>query len=399
MKILFASANYGGRIVGGAQLSIQLVAEQLIAEGHEVGVLFVDPNGAAYEVAENGVHLFRVHPNNIHWHLDSRKTKLRRAAWHIIDRFGGAMRNDCRSVIEKFRPDVLHSNVLGGLSTAVWLAARDRGVPIVHTVHDYYLICANSGMRSSRGNCDRQCRACRVISSKNRLESRYVDAVVYVSKHMQRAHEAAGLFREGVVVEEIIGSFRRASPPRRPERSGTLRIGFLGRVAPDKGVDRLIREINRVNSVSATLVVGGLGDPDYIRRLQSLASPGRAEFLGRVSPDEFFDSIDVLVVPSLWNEPAARVVYEAGLSSVPVVVSKRGGLPQLVSDGLRGWLYEPDVEGDLASTIDELANDWDHALLKADRWKQIEHEFSPEFITAKTLAVYQRVIAEVGTPT
>jgi glycosyltransferase involved in cell wall biosynthesis len=392
MRILFASANFAERIVGGAQLSIKFVAEELLKAGHEVGVVFIDPNSCGRTDLENGLTVFCVPPKNVHWHLSSRKGTARRAIWHFIDRFGDTLDAEFNRILQEYRPEVIHTNVLGGLTTAMWRVAYRHKIPVVHTVHDYYLVCKNSGMRTQTGNCESQCRGCKVISRNSRHDTKYVTAVAYVSKHMRLVHESAGIFiSANHITEEIIGAFKRSHSPTRPERGTILKIGFLGRVAPDKGLDRLISEVGAAKS-QIRLLVGGEGEAGYIEMLRRLAKPGTVEFLGRVAPDTFLDSIDVLVVPSLWNEPAARVVYEAGLSNLPVVVTKRGGLPQLVEYGTRGWIYDPDLKGDLPRVINEMDLNWTLVQEKVFNWGTVAHEFSPEYVAKKTVDLYQRTI-------
>src|SRR5688572_29276170 len=107
MRVLFASANYGEQIVGGAQLSVRLVAEQLVRMGHEVAVVCVDPTQAAREKSATGVEIFRVHPRNIYWHRATRPGAVKRLAWHATDRFGSMLGPSFRSVLQTFRPDVV----------------------------------------------------------------------------------------------------------------------------------------------------------------------------------------------------------------------------------------------------------------------------------------------------
>jgi glycosyltransferase involved in cell wall biosynthesis len=82
----------------------------------------------------------------------------------------------------------------------------------------------------------------------------------------------------------------------------------------------------------------------------------RVRFLGHVKPQEFFSEIDVLVVPSLWNEPMGRVVVEAYGMGVPVLGARRGGIPELIDDGVTGLLFEPEV-ADVVRVLTRIADD------------------------------------------
>jgi glycosyltransferase involved in cell wall biosynthesis len=70
-----------------------------------------------------------------------------------------------------------------------------------------------------------------------------------------------------------------------------------------------------------------------------------------MSPAAFYDSVDVTVVPSLWHEPLARVIFESFAHGVPVLASSRGGSPELVVPGRTGWLFDPSEEGALQRAL------------------------------------------------
>jgi glycosyltransferase involved in cell wall biosynthesis len=65
-----------------------------------------------------------------------------------------------------------------------------------------------------------------------------------------------------------------------------------------------------------------------------------------------YRSIDLLVVPSLWEEPLATTVLEAYMHGIPVIVSRRGGLPEMVDEGRTGFVYEPLEAGGLRQAVD-----------------------------------------------
>jgi glycosyltransferase involved in cell wall biosynthesis len=393
MRVLFASANFGEQVVGGAQLSVRLVAEQLVAQGHEVAVVFVDPTGERTARTASGIHTFKVPAHNVYWHRAPRPGFARRLVWHGVDRFADRLLEPLGEVLDAFRPDVLHSNVLSGLTVGVWKAAERRAIPIVHTVHDYYLLCVNSGMRKDGMNCARPCTSCRGFSLPSQHAARLVSGVIYVSEHMKAVHERERVFAHDAFVTEIIGSYERKTPIARAPYRGPLRLGYLGRLAPDKGLDDLLAELRTLDATDYSLSIAGAGAPAYEAALRRAAQGMPVTFLGRVEPDAFFDAIDVLIVPSLWNEPAGRVVFESGLSQVPVVVAARGGLPQMVGYGERGWTYEPGRRGELARIVAQLAREPAASAQKVERWAALAHEFTPAHVAQQTLCAYEHARA------
>ncbi|WP_028311764.1 glycosyltransferase [Derxia gummosa] len=397
MRILFVSANYGGNVVGGAQVSIRLVAEEMVKLGHDVAVASIDdgkPDLPDWQMP--GLRRFRFDVENLYWRPARRPGALRRLAWHLIDRSPGHHSRSLGRIMDDFMPDVVHTNVLGGVGSGPWRAARRRGIPIVHSVHDYYVMCLTSGMRRG-GNCARPCKSCDVLSSVTAGDSALVDGVIYVSQHMRDTHRAARRFA-GARHETILHGPQATSPvfPARPPlRHGTpVRFGYLGRIAPDKGIDRLLNEFRRLPDCQTwTLKVAGNGSAPYTETLRARSAGLPVEFVGVVEARRFFQSIDVLVVPSLWNEPAARVVYEAGLAGVAPIVSRRGGLPELVAQGSRGWVYEPDEAGALAALLEGCINAPATIAARANAWESVTSTFAIADVTARTLDFYRQVIA------
>jgi glycosyltransferase involved in cell wall biosynthesis len=100
------------------------------------------------------------------------------------------------------------------------------------------------------------------------------------------------------------------------------------------------------------LLIAGKGPNAFVQELRSrYLENRRIRFLGHVRPGTFLNSIDLLAVPSLWNDPCPLVVAEAILTGVPVIASRRGGIPELIREGVDGWLFEPTVAGEFAAAV------------------------------------------------
>jgi glycosyltransferase involved in cell wall biosynthesis len=153
-----------------------------------------------------------------------------------------------------------------------------------------------------------------------------------------------------------------------PDRSESdvLRIGFVGRLVPEKGIDTAIEALARLPRGLAQLTV--IGDGPQAAELRELAvSLGvSGEILWRGAlpqPDvaEAYRQLDVIVVPSRatsrWREQFGRVVVEAAASEVPVIVSRSGELPFLVGDLGAGWIVEENSSVAMAEVLARLHDD------------------------------------------
>lgn len=184
------------------------------------------------------------------------------------------------------------------------------------------------------------------------------DRIVHFHQRPSRAQQAAAVIaRAGTLVTIVPSeSMREVFPgatvlpnwsaqvvlesPRR-DAGVPLVLGFLGRFSVDKGVP-VLAEAMRIleDRHPGEFRLRMAGEPRFVAAdaqdavEAALAKvDGLVEFAGWVARDEFLASIDLLVVPSVWQEPFGLVVTEAMSARVPVIVSDAGALPALVSDG------------------------------------------------------------------
>lgn len=163
-------------------------------------------------------------------------------------------------------------------------------------------------------------------------------------------------------------------------RTDGLRIGFLGRVSCDKGVDVLARAFKLIleRYPGAELVIAGDGRfvSDQQQRvvaeaLDALPSPPTR--LGWVPPAVLLANCDIVVVPSTWAEPFGLVAIEAMSAGVPVLVSSAGALPELVGEGYP-WIFAATNHEDLAAKISEMVADRERTVEVAaqakERWRK-----------------------------
>ena len=224
-----------------------------------------------------------------------------------------------------------------------------------------------------------------------------------VGRHLSRAdlvvgcsNFVAGHVRERFphLAERVVAIPNATAIPDQHQHQTSYReeteILFAGRLSPDKGVHVLIDAFNRVHAeypgtrltlvgptaVSPWSFIDPKGeDPlfselrrfyhgqDYSAYLRTLPSPDAAKhvrFVGAVPhPDmgRFYDDSDILVLPSIWNEPFGLPVIEAMARSIPVVTTTRGAFPEIVEHGTSGLMVEPGDSDALATALGALIAD------------------------------------------
>jgi glycosyltransferase involved in cell wall biosynthesis len=393
VKVVLLNTQYAPNVLGGAERVVQTLAETLLSRGHEPVVVCTGATRGVSRECVAGVPVYYVGLRNIYQLLpiESRRS-LAKPLWHAMDTANIAMTRALGRILDDERPTVIHTHNLTGFSALAWSAAHDRRIPIVHTLHDYYLLCPRSTMFANGVNCERRHAACAIYSwPRIKLSSR-VRAVVGVSRFVLDRHLAHGAFphAESFVIGNPCALDATETQARDPA-ADRLRIGYLGRLESAKGVEQLLVAAQELASGAWELHVGGTGTRDAEDGLRARFADRRIVFHGFVDRDEFLRHIDLLVVPSLSNETFGLVAIEAFAAGVPVVASRRGGLGEVVDDGVTGALFEPNCAGELRAILQAFVAEPSRVCRMRGRCLERARDFESDAISAQYESVYERV--------
>jgi glycosyltransferase involved in cell wall biosynthesis len=169
-------------------------------------------------------------------------------------------------------------------------------------------------------------------------------------------------------------------------------LAFLGRVSPEKGLDQAIEIARRVGMRLKIAAKVDRADRDYYTQvIQPLlrAAGHTAEFIGEVGgheKDEFLGNAHALLFPINWPEPFGLVMIEALACGTPVVAYRRGSVPEIVEDGVSGFIVE-DVEGAVRAVqrVSELRRSACRSVF--------EERFSVARMARDYLRVYRHLVA------
>jgi glycosyltransferase involved in cell wall biosynthesis len=394
MRIAVASQFYTPVRFGGAEVSTQYLCEALTRRGHEVHVITTRLPGLTNGDVINGVRVSRADWGNVYaWDGGARPAPLR-LIWHGVDTWNPKARSIAFAWLENCRPDVFHTNTLAGISCSIWGSAKSLGIPIVHTLRDYYLMCPKSSMFKGGLNCPEQCYPCAGLSFPKRLASNHVGAVVGNSAFILNRHCEAGYFRKAVtrrVIHNISGFHLDGHENHPAFPAKPLRVGFLGRLDRSKGLETLLKAAEKISEAKIAVKIGGEGDPTYEKWLREHFTRPNVQFLGRVSAQDFLRAVDLLVVPSLWHDPLPRVIFEAYAAGVPVICSDRGGSKEIVADAASGFLFNGGDADELSALLMRIADE--KGLLSKLRSGAAERasSFTADVITSAYESVYAQV--------
>jgi glycosyltransferase involved in cell wall biosynthesis len=357
MRILLANTGHPATIKGGAEAAVLDLAHALAGRGHEVALVVHHAGREQEESEDRGVRVYAMPNRNLYFGFDGgRRPAPLRLAWHALDSANPFMAKAFGRILDREKPDVLNTHVLVGLSQLVWREAARRKIPIVHYLHEYGTMCPRGSAFRDGRLCGSPCTSCGLITRPRKRLSGLVDAVVGVSRFTLQRHLEWGFFpraRTDVIPNIFNGlSFRGlGSAPR-----GPLRLGYFGRLIPDKGAHLLLEALRRLPQDGWTLDLAGTGDEAYVAQIRAAAGPN-VRFLGWTPAAEFFPQIDILVLPSIWPDPQPRVTFEAFSYGVPVIGSRAGGIPEEIDEGATGWLFEAGSAEDLSRVLAQRLSD------------------------------------------
>jgi glycosyltransferase involved in cell wall biosynthesis len=378
MKILVLSDFYPPYYIGGYELQCENQVEELRRRGHEVIVL--TSRWQVEEGTTDARDVFRL--------LDYRHYGPKGAAVSLLEGFRGPLRLGRRveqltwsvsarrnrriahDQIGRVKPDVvfvwnLHSVDLGPL-----VAAQQAGVPVVVNLYDYWLADLKQMLDLEPNPVKRWYQ--RLIKGVDFSQLEFKHLLV-CSRALSETYQELGF--DGGVIEVIplglpdnliLGE--DAVSTSAPEGSDRIRLIFVGRLDPRKGVEVGVEGLallaRHKGAGSVYLDIVGTGSAEYEAELRRLVADHQLEdqvtFAGRMDREEVlarYASYDALLFPSLWVEPFGLTVIEAMARGLPVIAADHGGPAEIITDGEDGLLVPPGDASALAAAVQKLADD------------------------------------------
>ena len=220
-------------------------------------------------------------------------------------------------------------------------------------------------------------RSCRSAAAR-------ADVAAFVSRDLAARYgggrEDLLVANESQVSEDLV----LAAPP--PPQGGPFRVAYVGRLAPEKCVDDLLHAVARVPGAALTIVGDGPRRPDLAALARALGLEERLEWRGYVPWGPALFAIlrrcSALVLPSA-TEGLGLVIVEAMSQGVPVVGTRVGGIPELVEDGVSGFLVDVHRPDQLAAALARLQADpalrlrMAEAALRTARRNTLERQTAP----------------------
>ena len=323
--------------------------------------------------------------------------------------------------VARFRPDVVHChNIYHQLSPSILRPIRRAGVRCVMTLHDYKLACPsyqlldhgtlcqrcvsgsalNAALRRCKGGSLGASSLLALESSIHRLTGAYdpVDVFISPSRFLAEVMRRNGIEPERLVV---LNHFVEPAADRPAEASAVAasqtgaRNGFVfaGRLSPEKGVDTAIRAVAMLSDDVHLHVAGDGPARGELEAVAAQLAPGRVTFHGRLDKQALGSLVarsTATVVPSRWHENQPMTILESYAAEVPVVATDLGGMPELVRDGVDGFVVPHDDPSALAAALGHLQGSPKLALqMGVSGRARLQKEFDPTLHLRRLDAIYR----------
>ncbi len=357
LHIMIANNIYPPIMAGGAELIVQYLAEGLHERGHRVTVVSTcGPEMEPYPVEiRGGVEIIRFFPKNLYWHWTrGQRPGYQKALWHLRDAWNSDTAKRFRTILNEHKPDVLHTHLIDGMSAALWRRARQKNIPVIHTAHDYHLLCPRSLMLTRSLNvCTNPQIGCRMFRKWHLRTAHDVNTFCSPSQFLIDQHKAAGLaatrtalVRNGIPLPVLPAKTRMHGAPRR--------FLFAARLTVEKGCQLLLDAMKLMPpELKFELHVAGKGAFEDAFREAAARDP-RIKLLGYIQGEakhKAFSEADCLLLPSLWYENAPVVIIEAAAYGIGVIGSRMGAIPEFITHEKTGLLFDAGNPTSLAEAM------------------------------------------------
>ncbi|MCW3103105.1 MAG: hypothetical protein JWO09_1545 [Bacteroidetes bacterium] len=285
------------------------------------------------------------------------------------------------NLLNEIQPDVAHIGHLNHLSTGFVDVLKSKNIPIVFTLHDFWLMCPrgqflqrNFGNPNHHQLCDKQentkcatnCynayftgqdenKEADVSFWSNWIGNRMqetkdiinkVDLFIAPSKYLKKRYVEEFSVKENKMYYLDYGfPLQYLNPTKKKEDTEVFTFGYIGTHIPAKGVNILIEAFLKLKG-QTSLKIWGWKDQratkELIEKAKSLGLPieFRGEYVNKNLADEVFSQVDCIVVPSIWGENSPLVIHEAQACHIPVITANYGGMAEYVEHKTNGLLFE-----------------------------------------------------------
>ena len=369
MKILKIIHGYPPDYNAGSEVYSQSICNQL-SKKHQVYIFTRAENPY---LPNNSINIVQLNTNLLKYTINKQIDK---------DKYNNEPLNKAfEQIIKDIKPDVAHVGHLNHLSTGIITVLQQANIPIVFTLHDYWLMCPRGQFlkrnieqsykyelcnKQIDKDCATDCYSCYFSGVATELQNDINYWADWVAKRMdvtKRIVNKVSLFLapSRYLQQRFINEFDLSSdkiryldygfpthylqPTQSSQKPEVFTFGYIGTHIVAKGINDLVLAFSKIQQ-RCKLIIWGRDNGQSTKHLKQIAAASlqpiefRGEYVNQNLKDEVFNHINAIVVPSIWVENSPLVIHEAQSCKVPVITAEAGGMSEYVKHLKNGLLFK-----------------------------------------------------------
>lgn len=289
--------------------------------------------------------------------------------------------------VEQFQPNIIHVHHAFPFTWAARVIKSIYQIPYIITIHGSELPTAQKDKRYLALTSDALRRARRIVP--NSFWTKEWLFRIFGDEFRSQVRVIPG----GVDLKKFNPNIDTSEIDKKYNIAGKKIVVFAGKLTVFKGVKYLIKAARKI---PAEVVILGEG-PERGRLEEQVKGYGikNVHFIGHLGTsndlNKFYKRASVFVAPSVWDEPLGLVILEAMASKTPVVVTRKGGIPLAVKDGVNGYFVRPRNSSEIVEKVNLLlADDQKRGKMAENARRIAEEKFSWEAIAHRFILMYMR---------
>lgn len=411
MRILLV--NYRYFISGGPEKYMFNIKKMLEENGHEI-IPFSIHSNKNVETEYSKYFVEPIGSRDATYFEECKKTPKVIAQMLSRSIYSVEVEKAIQKEIKDIKPDLVYIiHFVNKLSPSVIRGAKKLGVPVILRLSDYFLLCPRFDFMYNKKPCEecltkgymscikKRCvkgslfaSVIRVFSMKvHQMMNIYedIDAFITPSEYLKDKLIANGFDEKKIT---CIPTFTASKSEVSEPCIGMYGL-YFGRVTEEKGVDTVVKAYEMMPDRHVKIM--GDDTTDEAKRLKDYIADKKiknVEFVGFKAGEELEEIIKgarFTLIPSIWYDNLPNTALESFQYSKPVIASNIGSLPELILDGVNGYLFKPGDPGELCKKIKLLDDDDLVKEMGSASRSRLEERFAPKTHYDALLNIFNRV--------
>lgn len=395
MKICLIAPLFQPWSVGGAEKYMDILAEEF-SKNNDVFVITTQGPKPRKETNSKFriIELKQTYPIDLYSFISNHTSikKTRKILWYFNDIWSLSVFNQIKTILKKEKPDIIHTNGFQGMSSSLFSAIKRSNIPHIHTLHNFELFSHWSTMF----------RNGQLITKFNFFDKLYltfmkkissnIDVTISPSKFLMDFAQKNGFFYKSkkIIIPNGIDILKKIQP----KIKSSDEFLYFGRLDEIKGIQIAIEAFKKNSSEKIKFHIVGSGP--YENELKKLANHDpRIIFHGYYKFEKlqfFLNQCSYSIIPSICYENFPFSIIESFNYAVPVIGSKIGGIPEIITNNYNGFLFEPGDSNSLSRIITKTIEDNQLLNKLSQNALDSSKNHTIESVLRSTMEIYQSLL-------